>query len=80
MDLERLKEQLAYLKFWQGIVVVTDISLMGWLVSTVDTAPGYRIVLALLTVILLSSGGISLHRRIARRIHDIGHLSPWKSL
>lgn len=80
MELERLKEQLAYLKFWQGIVVVTDISLMGWLVSTVDTAPGYRIVLALLTVMLLSSGGISLHERIARRIQEIGHLSPWKSL
>jgi hypothetical protein len=59
MDLERLKED--------------GHQPMGWLVSTVDTAPGYRIVLALLTVILLSSGGISLHRRI-------GHLSPWKSL
>ena len=26
-ELDRLKEQLAYLKFWQGIMVVTDISL-----------------------------------------------------
>jgi hypothetical protein len=33
-ELDRLKEQLAYLKFWQGIMVVTDISLVGWLVST----------------------------------------------
>jgi hypothetical protein len=30
-ELDRLKEQLAYLKFWQGIMVVTDISLVGWL-------------------------------------------------
>jgi len=28
-ELDRLKEQLAYLKFWQGIMVVTDISLVG---------------------------------------------------
>jgi hypothetical protein len=32
-QLERLKEQIAYLKFWQGVLVVTDISLIGWLVS-----------------------------------------------
>jgi len=25
-ELDRLKEQLAYLKFWQGIMVITDIS------------------------------------------------------
>ena len=28
-ELDRLKEQVAYLKFWQGIVVVTDIA-AGW--------------------------------------------------
>jgi hypothetical protein len=27
-QLDRLKEQLAYLKFWLGIVVVTNISLI----------------------------------------------------
>jgi len=31
--LDQLKEQVAYLKFWQGIMVVTDISLVGWLIS-----------------------------------------------
>ncbi len=33
-ELDHLKEQVAYLKFWQGIVVVTDISLAGWLISS----------------------------------------------
>jgi hypothetical protein len=27
-ELDRLKEQLAYLKFWQGIMAVTDIGLV----------------------------------------------------
>jgi hypothetical protein len=31
-ELDRLKEQLAYLKFWQGIMVVTEISLVGWFI------------------------------------------------
>jgi len=32
--LDRLKEQLVYLRFWLGIMVVTEITLVGWLIST----------------------------------------------
>lgn len=42
-ELDRLKEHLAYLKYWQGIMVITNISLVGWLVSaggTADTVTG----------------------------------------
>ena len=35
-ELDRLKEQVAYLKLWQGIMVVTDLSLVGWLASAAD--------------------------------------------
>jgi hypothetical protein len=31
--LDVAKEQIAYLKLWLGIVIVTDISLMGWLLG-----------------------------------------------
>jgi len=80
MDLERLKEEVGYLKFWQGIVVVTDISLLGWVVSATDNASPVRILLALLVLMLLTWGSIALHRRIERAIGDIGELSPWKRL
>ena len=80
MDLERLKEEVAYLKFWQGVAVVTDISLMGWLVSACDAATGLRIALASLGIVLISWGSIVLHRRIEGRIQEIGQLSPWKLL
>jgi integron integrase len=40
-ELDHLKEEVAYLKFWLGIVVVTDISLAGWLISSADTAAPY---------------------------------------
>lgn len=73
-DLDRLKEQVAYLKFWQGIVVVTTISLAGWLISAADTAPRLTIFLAVLGVVLLSLGIVVLHRRIERRIEHIGRL------
>ena len=37
-ELDHLKEEVAYLKFWLGIVVLTDISLAGWLISSSETA------------------------------------------
>ena len=73
-ELDRLKEQLAYLKFWQGVMVVTDISLVGWLVSTADSARALSMVLAIVGVVALSFGIVVLHRQIERRIDQIGKL------
>ena len=73
-ELDRLKEQLAYLKFWQGIMVVTDISLVGWLVSTADGARALTVVLAIIGVVALTFGIVVLHRQIERRIDEIGRL------
>jgi hypothetical protein len=30
-ELDRVKEELVYLRFWLGIMVVTEITLAGWL-------------------------------------------------
>jgi hypothetical protein len=73
-ELDRLKEQLAYLKFWQGIMVVTDISLVGWLVSTADGARALTVVLAIIGIIALTVGIVVLHRQIEHRINQIGRL------
>jgi len=37
-DLDIAKEQIAYLKIWLGILVITDISVSGWFVSSLGTA------------------------------------------
>ena len=73
-ELDRLKEQVAYLKFWQGIMGVTDISLVGWLVSTADGARPLTVALAIVGVFLLTFGIVMLHRQIERRIDHIGRL------
>lgn len=73
-QLDRLREELAYAKFWLGIAVVTDISLAGWLITSFDTAARLTFALALAGVILLSSGILVLHRQIERRIEQIGAL------
>lgn len=73
-ELDRLKEQLAYLKFWQGVMVITDISLVGWLVSTADGARALTVVLAIIGVVALTFGIVVLHRQIEYRIDQIGRL------
>ena len=73
-ELDHLREEVAYLKFWLGIVVVTDISLAGWLLSSSDTAAPYTVFFAVMGLILLSTGIVVLHRRIERRIVRIKEL------
>ncbi|MCS6926171.1 MAG: hypothetical protein NZ578_09765 [Candidatus Binatia bacterium] len=73
-QLERLKEQIAYLKFWQGVLVVTDISLIGWLVSNATRAAAETVALAIISVTFITAGVIVLHRQIERRIDQVGDL------
>jgi fatty-acid desaturase len=73
-ELDVAKEQIAYLKFWLGILVITDISLVGWLVSTADSARALTVVLAIIGIIALTVGIVVLHRQIEHRINQIGRL------
>ena|SRR5690242_1993826 len=77
-ELDRIKEQLVYLRFWLGIMVVTEITLVGWLISTPNTADPVLWSLAALGVILLGFGIFLLHRQIERRIEEVRRLWPWK--
>jgi hypothetical protein len=73
-QLDRLKEELAYAKFWLGIAVVTDISVAGWLITSFESAARLTFALALAGMILLSFGIVILHRQIERRIEQTGAL------
>lgn len=73
-ELDRLKERLVYLRLWLGIVVVAEISLIGWIASAVETASTRLLLLATATAILLGLGIFLLHRHIERHIDEIGRL------
>lgn len=72
--LDREKERLGYLKFWLGVVVVTDISLAGWLITASDAAIRLTFALALAGLVLLSTGILLLHRKIEYHIDQTGRL------
>ena len=73
-ELDRIKEQLVYLRFWQGIMVVTDISLVGWLASAADPATPTLLSFTIVGIVALGLGIFLLHRQIERRIEQIGRL------
>ena len=66
--LDRVKEEVAYLRIWQGIFTVSGISLAGWLLSAGESAAELRYGLALLGVLLLGFLSLILHRQIESRI------------
>lgn len=72
--LDRAREEIAYLKFWQGIMVVSDISLVGWFVTASDDATFGLYTMALGMLAALSLGIMKLHRRIEQRIEATGRL------
>ena len=72
--LDKAKEQIAYLRFWLGVMVVTDISLVGWLVSSAGSAPMHRVVGALAAVVVITASGFIVHRRVERLIDTLEDL------
>ena len=70
-EVDYLKETISYLKFWQGVIVVTNISVIGWTISAFDDAARGRVVLALFGITVLSLVALLIHRRITSYIESI---------
>jgi len=73
-ELDVAKEKIAYLKVWLGILLVTDISTFGWLISNVETAIPLLLWAAVVVVVALTVGILLLHRRIDRHIQSLKEL------
>ena len=65
------KEQIAYLKVWLGILVITDISLVGWLASNIASTSTVLIATVVIAVVVTTVGVVLLHRRIEQRIESL---------
>ena len=55
-------------------MVLADISLIGWLISTTDAARAFTVLLAIVGVIALTFAILILHRQIERRVDEIGRM------
>ena len=73
-ELDVAKEQIAYLKFWLGIFVVTDISLFSWVLSNVGSATLLLVFSGCFAIVATTVGIVLLHRRIERQIESLREL------
>ena len=73
-EADLIKEKIAYYKFWLGIMVITDISLFGWLVSNFISAPLTIVVGCITTIYFITGGIVVTHRRIDRHIEKLRNL------
>jgi hypothetical protein len=76
-ELDSLKEELAYLRLWLGMLAVTDISLIGWTASAVEKASERLLSLSIVVTIVLGLGILLLHRTIERGIARLRNLPRW---
>ena len=49
------ERKIAYLKLWQGISVLTDISLIGWLITHYESAKMFLIASNIIAILFISS-------------------------
>ena len=70
-ELDVAKEQIAYLKVWLGILVVTDISLLGWLASSIARAEPALLWGGVVAALITTGGVFLIHRRIEQRIESL---------
>ena len=68
------QEQLVYLRFWLGIMVATEIALVGWLISTAIGANATLWFMGAFAAMVLAGGILLVHRQVERRIDQIGKL------
>ena len=73
-ELDRVKEQLVYLRFWLGLMVATEIALVGWLISTPISANATLWFMGVFGASVLAAGIFLVHRQVERRIDQIGKL------
>lgn len=73
-ELDILKEKIAYLKLWLSIMVVTDISLVGWLLANYAVANWALIVGDMVAIFVMSFGIYVLHKRIEKEIERLKEL------
>ncbi len=70
-ELDVAKEQIAYLKVWLGILVITVISLLGWLASNLSKAEPMLLGAGAIAAIIATGGVFVIHQRIEQRIESL---------
>ena len=73
-EIDIVKETIAYLKFWLGVLVVSDISLVGWLLSNAGTAADLKTYGSTIGIAIITISALFVHKRIEHLISKLKDL------
>ena len=73
-QIDLVKETIAYLKFWLGVMVVSDISLVGWLLSNAGKTAEFKIYGAILGISIITISAFFMHKKIEYLISTLKEL------
>ena len=72
--IDEVKEELNYLKVWLGIVVVTTISLVGWLINHYENTSTPKAIGDIVAIVVLTIVTVFIDRSIKKKIHSLKDL------
>ena len=72
--IDEIKEELNYLKVWLGIIVITTIGLIGWLVNHYETSSTLKIWSDIVAVVILTISIIVIDKNIKKKIKSLKDL------
>ena len=72
--INEVKEELNYLKVWLGIVVVTTISLVGWLINHYENTSTPKVIGDIVAIVVLTIITVFIDRSIKKKIHSLKDL------
>jgi len=68
---DAIKEKIGHLKLWPGILAITDISLLGWLLSRIEDAIDIKRSGAILLIIVITGMVFLIYKQIEILINKL---------
>ncbi len=73
-QIDIVKETIAYLKFWLGVMVISDITLVGWLLSNAGKSSDLKTYGAIIGIAIITISALFVHKRIEHLISTLKEL------
>jgi hypothetical protein len=72
--LDKLKEELGWLKVVFGIFIATDLSLMAWLVKNYEIQSEFLTIITGISIAIISFAVVKVNKIAYKKIDEIGEL------
>ena len=72
--IDEIKEELNYMKVWLGIIVVTTIGLVGWLVNHYESASMFKTLGCIVAIVVLTFVIVLIDKKIKEKIKSLREL------